>query len=117
LPSAHFESEFNYPIYFTRDPDEPLPTDKRFVYNAGEAGLDKRKTDYFVVDSFTSRKFENPYFCGAMPVECAFFKQLETGKSNHYKLLKEFKYILPPWLPQISFEFINPTIRIYERIP
>jgi hypothetical protein len=31
--------------------------------------------------------------------------------------LKEFNYTLPPYLPQIDFEFINPAIRIYERIP
>ena len=112
-----FEREHNYPIYFTRDPNEPLPQSKKFKYNVGEAGLDDRQTDYFVVDSFTSRKFENQYFCAAMPSECNFFHQLETGQSQHYKLLKEFKYALPSWLPQISFEFINPSLRIYERIP
>ncbi len=116
LPSDHFEREYNYPMYFVRG-DEPLPTDNRFVYNAGEAGLYGRKTDYFVVDSFTANKFNNQYFCDAMPLECDFFKQLETGQSTHYKLLKEFKYTLPSYLPQIQFDFINPTIRIYERIP
>jgi hypothetical protein len=117
LPPERFTREHNYPIYFTRDPNEPLPESKRFTYNAGEAGLGDRETDYLVFDSFTFRKFENPYFCSAMPIECAFFKQLETGKSKHYQLLAEFKYTLPPYLPQIKFEFINPTIRIYERIP
>ena len=112
----HFEREHNYPIYFVRG-DEPLPTSKKFIFNAGEAGLNKRETDYFVVDDFTADKFENQYVCDAMPLECDFFKQLKTGRSDHYKLLKEFKYTLPPYLPQISFEFINPTIRIYERIP
>jgi hypothetical protein len=110
-----FEREHNYPIYFVRG-DEPLPISKRFIFNAGEAGLDDRQTDYFIVDDFTANKFENQYFCDAMPLECDFFKQLKTGQSDHYKLLKEFKYTLPPYLPQISFEFINPTIRIYERI-
>jgi hypothetical protein len=112
-----FEREHNYPIYFTRDINEPLPQSKKFKYNVGETGLDERETTYFVVDSFTSRKFDNQYFCAAMPVECDFFKQLDTGQSDHYKLLKEFEYTLPPYLPQISFEFINPSIRIYERIP
>jgi len=116
LPSDHFSSEFNYPIYFVRG-DEPLPISPRYVFNAGEAGLDDRETDYFVVDNFTSRKFENTYYCEAMPEECTFFKQLEAGGSDHYKLLAEFKYTLPSYLPQIQFEFINPTIRIYERIP
>ena len=111
-----FEREYNYPIYFVKG-TEPLPTDKRFEYNAGEAGLNERETDYFVVDDFTSRKFENQYYCDAMPLECAFFRQLETGQSDHYRLLAEFKYDLPPYLPQLSFEFINPAIRIYERIP
>lgn len=116
LPPDHFEREHNYPIYFVRG-DEPLPTSDRYVFNAGEAGLDERGTDYFVVDNFTSRKFDDRYYCEAMPDECAFFKQLETGGSDHYQLLTEFKYTLPPYLPQIQFEFINPTIRIYERIP
>ncbi|NWG33392.1 MAG: phospholipid carrier-dependent glycosyltransferase [Chloroflexi bacterium] len=111
-----FEREYNYPIYFVRG-EEPLPTDKRFEYNAGETGLVDRQTDYFVVDSFTSDKFNDPHYCETMPAECAFFKQLETGRTAHYQLLKEFKYTLPPWLPQIRFEFINPAIRIYERIP
>ncbi len=113
---SRFEREHNYPIYFVRG-DEPLPTDKRFEYNAGETGLDDRETDYLVVDSFTSDKFDDPHYCESMPAECEFFKQLETGGSEHYKLLKEFKYSLPPYLPQINFEFINPSIRIYERVP
>jgi hypothetical protein len=117
IPAGHFDREHNYPIYFTRDPDELLPENSRFKINDGEAGLDDRETDYLVIDSFTSRKFENQYFCTAMPVECEFFKQLETGRSDHYKLLKKFSYTLPPYLPQIDFEFINPAIRIYERIP
>lgn len=113
---ARFEREYNYPVYFVRG-NEPLPTDKRFEYNAGEAGLVDRQTDYFVVDSFTARKFDNPHYCESMPLECEFFKQLESGGSAHYKLLAEFEYSLPPWLPQIQFEFINPAIRIYERLP
>jgi hypothetical protein len=118
LPApGYFEREHNYPIYFTRDPNEPLPESKKFKYNAGEAGLVDRKTDYLVVDSFTANKFKNQYFCEAMPVECAFFKQLETGRSEHYKLLAEFEYSLPPYLPQLKFEFINPAIYVYERIP
>lgn len=117
LPSDHFERDHNYPVYFTRDPNASLPTHQNYAFNVGEAGLDDRETDYLVIDSFTSEKFGNPYFCSAMPVECAFFRQLETGRTDHYKLLKEFKYALPPYLPQIQFEFINPAIRIYERIP
>jgi len=117
IPPEHFAREHNYPIYFRKVQDEPLPVSKKYEFNIGEVGLNKRDTNYLIVDSFTSDKFNNPYTCADMQVECDFFKQLETGQSEHYKLLKEFKYTLPPYLPQIRFEFINPTIRIYERIP
>jgi hypothetical protein len=116
LPAGHFVREHNYPIYFVKGSELP-PVNDKLPYNAGETGLVKRETDFFVVDSFTSDKFNDPHYCETMPVECAFFKQLETGRTAHYQLLKEFQYTLPPWLPQIRFEFINPVIRIYERIP
>ncbi|GAB4454668.1 MAG: hypothetical protein Kow0070_01490 [Anaerolineales bacterium] len=116
LPSERFTREHNYPIYFIKG-SEPLPVSDKFEYNAGEAGLVDRQTDYFVVDSFTAEKFNDPHYCETMPLECGFFKQLESGDSEHYKLLAEFKYTLPPYLPQIRFEFLNPAIRIYERIP
>lgn len=115
-PQGHFEREHNYPIYFVKG-SEPLPTDKRFEYNSAEAGLDERETDYLVIDSYTSDKFEDVFYCEAMPVECEFFEQLDSGGSTHYKLLREFKYTLPPYLPQIEFGFINPSIRVYERAP
>jgi hypothetical protein len=115
IPSGHFKDEFNYPIYFVKG-NEELPTAKHYKFNAGESGLNDRLTDYLVIDSFTDDKFNNPYTCAKMQVECDFFKQLATGRSNHYQLLKEFTYTLPPYLPQIKFLFVNPTIRIYERI-
>jgi hypothetical protein len=52
-----------------------------------------------------------------MPVECRFFEQLAGGGSDHYKLIAEFSYHLPAYLPQIRAEYVNPAIRIYERIP
>ena len=115
IPENHFEREHNYPIYFQKA-GEPLPTNKNYKFNVGESGLDERQTDYLVVDGFTSEKFADPFVCSAMQVECDFFKQLATGESNHYKLLAEFKYTLPPYLPRIDVLFINPSIRIYERI-
>lgn len=117
IPSENFEREHNYPIYFRKAQDEPLPVSPRYVFNAGEAGLNDRKTTYLVVDSFTTGKFDNPYTCADMQVECDFFKQLDAGQTDHYKLLAEFKYSLPRWLPQIQVDFVNPAIRIYERIP
>ena len=116
IPLDYFKREHNYPIYFRKAGDEPLPTNKYYVFNIGESGLDERATDYLVVDSFTTDKFQNPYTCADMQVECDFFKQLATGQSVHYKLIKEFSYILPAYLPQIKIAFVNPSIRVYERI-
>jgi hypothetical protein len=117
VPFQHFEREFNYPIYFIRNINDEVPTGKSYKFNVGEAGLDDRKTDYLVIDSFIASKFDDPYTCSLMQVECDFFKQLATGGSNHYKLIAEFSYHLPAFLPQISLEYVNPAIRIYERIP
>jgi hypothetical protein len=115
-PENHFAREHDYPLHFFKTPGEELPVSPYYVFNQGEAGLDARMTDYLVVDSFISTRFNNPYVCESIPVECEFFKKLETGRSDHYQLIAEFKYTLPPYLPRISVGFVNPTIRIYERI-
>lgn len=117
IPSARFEREHNYPIHFIKVAGDVLPVNKKFDFNVGEAGLDDRLTDYLVIDSFTADKLHDPYTCQTMQVECDFFRQLETGQSNHYRLLSEFSYTLPPYLPQIRVAFVNPGIRIYERVP
>jgi 4-amino-4-deoxy-L-arabinose transferase-like glycosyltransferase len=116
IPEGHFAREFSYPIYFRKAGNEPLPTSKHFKFNVGEVGLDERQTDYLVTDSFTYDRFSDPYICANTQVECDFFKQLNTGQSNHYKLIAEFSYHLPAYLPQIEVAFVNPSIRIYERI-
>lgn len=117
IPLEHFEREHNYPIYFLRNVNDAVPTSDRYKFNAGESGLDDRETDYFIADSFTQDKFEDPYTCSIMPVECSFFEQLAGGRSDHYRLVAEFSYRLPAFLPQISVEYVNPAIRVYERIP
>lgn len=116
LPGNHFEREHNYPMHFVRG-GEPLPTSKKFEFNVGEIGLDERETDYLVTDSFTYERFSDPYLCSSMQAECDFFKQLDTGQSAHYRRIAEFSYSLPPYLPQIQILFVNPVIRVYERIP
>jgi hypothetical protein len=117
-PDGYFEREHNYPLYIQMGTIDTVPaTDKGMKYNAGEAGLDERQTDYFVVDSFTADKFNDSYICNKVPVECAFFKQLQIGRSAHYQLLAEFKYSLPWYLPPVPVTFANPTIRIYQRLP
>ena len=117
VPADHFEREHNYPLYFIRNINDEVPTDKRYEFNAGEAGLDDRNTTYLVIDSFMASRFDEPYTCSIMPVECDFFKQLATGGSSHYRLMAEFSYQLPAYLPPIHVEYVNPTIRVYERIP
>lgn len=115
IPKKHFRREFSYPIYFVKVQGDPIPTSDKYTFNVGEAGLDERKTTYLVVDSFTSDKFKDPFTCNNMQVECDFFKQLETGQSDHYRLIEKFSYSLPSYLPQIKALFVNPEIRIYER--
>ncbi len=117
IPADHFKREHNYPLFFQKSPDQAPPTNKNYAFNAGEAGLDERQTDYLVTDSLTYDRFSDPYICANVQVECDFFKQLDTGKSNHYKLIAEFSYALPPYLPQITVSFVNPVIRVYERLP
>jgi hypothetical protein len=116
IPAEHFEREHNYPIFFSKSPGGTTPTNKKYIYNVGEVGLDERLTDYLVVDNFTVDRLSDPYICDSMRVECDFFKQLGTGQSNHYKLVAEFSYSLPPYLPSLKISFVNPEIRIYERI-
>jgi 4-amino-4-deoxy-L-arabinose transferase-like glycosyltransferase len=116
IPLEHFEREHNYPIFFSKTPGEQAPTHKSYKYNAGEAGLDDRLTDYLVVDNFTIDRLSDPYICQSMQVECDFFKQLATGQSDHYKLIREFSYSLPRYLPPLKISFVNPEIRIYERL-
>lgn len=116
IPLEHFDREHNYPIFFKKSPEDVAPTHRNYVYNAGEAGLDDRLTDYLVADSFTIDRMKDPYVCQSMQTECEFFNQLATGRSAHYRLIAEFSYSVPPFLPKLRISFVNPAIRIYERI-
>ena len=107
----------NYPIYFVKYPDEVVPTGGRFEYNQGEQGLIDRNVDYFVIDSFTYSRLYNDAICQTNPVECDFFKKLLAGEITTFRLVKEFTYSLPPFLPRVSISAVNPEIRIYERAP
>jgi len=107
----------NYPIYFVKYPNDVVPTGGRFEYNQGEQGLLDREVDYFVIDSFTySRLLENDGICQTNPVECDFFKRLLAGEVTTFRLIEEFTYSLPPYLPQVNVRVVNPEIQIYERV-
>lgn len=117
IPQGHFKRAINYPIYFIKAPGDQVPNDPYYKYSPAEDGLEERGgVEYLVFDSFTWNKFNNQYTCDAMQAECDFFKQLINGKSDHYQLVKKFSYSLPPCLPQIEIAFVNPEIRIFERI-
>jgi 4-amino-4-deoxy-L-arabinose transferase-like glycosyltransferase len=117
-PDGFFEREHNYPLHIQMGTiDAQAPADKPYEFNQAEEGLLDRGTDYLIVDSFTASRFDDPHVCAQLPNECEFFKQLETGGSDHYRLLAEFQYDLPWYLPRVSVAIANPTIRMYERIP
>jgi len=106
----------NYPIYFIKYPGETVPTGGKVEYNQGEEGLIKRNIDYLVIDTFTYDRLYNEAICATNPVECDFFKRLLAGKVTTFRLMEEFTYSLPPYLPQVSVLTVNPDIKIYERI-
>ncbi len=117
IPAGKFSREHNYPLSFLKSPADSPPTDKPYDFNRAEAGLVERGTGYLLVDSFTASRFDDPYTCGLMRPECDFFKELASGESAHYRLLADFHYSLPWFMPPISADFVNPGIRIYERKP
>jgi len=118
IPADHFDEEFSYPIFFTKFEGQEVPEvglGKPYKkFNEGEAGLLKRNTDYFVVDSFTYDRCQNEAIYRTNPLECDFFADLLAGKTS-YRLIAEFTYELPPFLPQIELAFVNPEIRVFQR--
>jgi hypothetical protein len=118
-PNFHeenFSRIHDYPLRFRKFPDEQLPEDSRFVYNEGESGIEERKTDYLVISSFIYNRFNDPYTCGIHAEDCAFFEKLLNGQSN-YRNIANFSYQLPWYIPKTRLVFVNPEIRVYERVP
>lgn len=115
INKRQFERAHNYPIYFVKYPTDVVPTGGRYEYNLGEQGLLERDTDYLVIDTLTYDRFYTDSICNTNPAECDFFKKLLAGEITTFRLLKEFTYNLPPYLPQVSLSAVNPEIRIYER--
>jgi hypothetical protein len=97
----------NYPIYFVKYPGEQAPTGGKVKYNQGEEGLLERNVDYLVIDSFTYDRLYNDAICATNPVECDFFKRLLTGEVTTFRLMKEFHYSLPPYLPDRQPRYQN----------
>jgi hypothetical protein len=117
IERRRFMRAHNYPIYFVKYPTDVVPTGGRYEYNQGEQGLLERGTDYFVIDSYTYDRFYTDSVCETNPVECDFFKRLLAGDVPTYRLVKEFTYELPAYLPRVRISAVNPDIKIYERVP
>lgn len=117
IEKTRFERAHNYPIYFVKYPTDIVPTGGRYEYNLGELGLLERDTDYFVIDSLTYERFYTDSICVTIPVECDFFKRLLAGEIKSYRLVKEFNYTIPAYLPDVFVRGVNPEIKIYERVP
>jgi hypothetical protein len=114
IPEDHFSNAHSYPIVIIKFPDQEIPTSIYYTYNSGETGLEKRKPDYLITDSFTYDRFSNATVCAMNQVECDFYHKLIAGETN-YRLIASFSYELPSFLPQIKLSFLNPRIQIYER--
>ncbi|MBI3170851.1 MAG: phospholipid carrier-dependent glycosyltransferase [Chloroflexi bacterium] len=117
IEKRRFTRAHNYPIYFVKYAGEVVPTGGRFEFNQGEQGLLDRSTDYFVIDSYTYDRFYVESICETNPVECDFFKRLLAGEVESYRLVADFSYRLPTYLPQVSVAPVNPDVQIYERVP
>ncbi|HZD55542.1 MAG TPA: phospholipid carrier-dependent glycosyltransferase [Anaerolineales bacterium] len=116
IPENQFSSKHNYPIFFKKFPEQSPPQSKLYEFNQGEPGIESRRPDYLIIDSFTFDRFSEEYECTMLPVECAFFRRLQSGQTD-YQLIKTFSYSLPAYLPLIKVSFLNPEIQIYQRIP
>jgi len=113
LPAKGYK-KFNYPIFFLKFADAQPPQGKSYQFNQGEPGIEERRPDYFIIDSFTYSRFDDPNVCQELPDECAFFKRLLAGETN-YQLMQTFDYHLPRLLPQLQPKFLNPVIRVFQR--
>ena len=117
INKKQFVRAHNYPIYFVKYKDDKVPTGGRLEYNLGKKGLLDRETDFFVIDSYTYERFYTDSICETNPVECDFFKRLLAGEETSYRLIGEFTYRLPLYLPQVDMASVNPDILIFERVP
>lgn len=69
-----------------------------------------------MIDSYTYDRFASSSECEANPVECDFFKRLLAGEVGNFRLVEEFTYRLPAYLPQVGIAAVNPDIQIFERV-
>jgi hypothetical protein len=110
IPEDYFKSETQYPLFFKKLAD----WEKTAGSDQGETGVEIRRPDYLVIDSFTYERYDIPEVCQTTPNDCRFFHDLMNGKTN-YKLLHTFHYDIPSFLPRVESAFLNPVIQLYVR--
>lgn len=115
IDREYFGITINYPIYFIKFPGQEPPTSPYYDFNVGEAGIKERDPYYLVIDSLSYARFHEPFRCELNQADCNFFLRLLDGKTD-YQLIAEFKYELPWYLPEVNTYFINPDIKVYEKV-
>jgi hypothetical protein len=102
-----------YPIHFIKWEweEDVLPPN----YNLGEVGLEERKPEYLILDSFTYSRYSDERICIRHLVECELNNKLFAGETN-YELIASFEYDLPWYIPEVKTVFLNPDIHIFRRV-
>jgi len=102
-----------YPIHFIKWEweEDVLPPG----YNIGEEGLEERKPEYLIWDSFTYSRYSDDRVCERHQVECDLYKKLFAGETN-YELIASFEYDVPWFIPKVNTVFLNPEIYIFQRV-
>ena len=102
-----------YPIHFIKwDWEEDvLPPE----YNKGEVGLEERKPEYLILDSFTYSRYSDERVCEKHLAECELNEKLFAGETN-YELIASFEYDIPWYIPEVKSVFLNPDIHIFQRV-
>lgn len=115
IDREYFGVTINYPIYFIKFPGQEPPTSPYYDFNVGEEGIKERDPFYLVIDSLSYERFYDPFRCELNQADCDFFLRLMDGQTE-YQLIAEFEYRLPWYLPEVHTHFINPDIKVYEKV-
>lgn len=111
IPENYFKTAQQYPLFFKKAADWEKTEDN----DQGYTGIESRKPNYLVIDNFTYERYALEDVCQTTPNDCRFFNDLLAEKTE-YQLIKTFHYNIPQFLPQVEPDFLNPVIKIYERI-
>ena len=113
IDNSVYKNAERYPVHFIKWEweEEVLPAGN----NMGEEGLEERKPEYLIWDSFTYQRFEDERICERHQKECDLYKKMFAGETN-YKLIASFEYDVPWFIPEVHTVFLNPDIQIFQRV-